>query len=451
MSIEPAKAPEQISHLPNRRDVLGWAGLAAAMTGVSDPVNAAPTPPAAPAHCRVAATRLDDMVAEAFPLFNHPAILPAFDPAKHGARHDVDLHRLTTTVVLHDTGERLAVTGLLALPAGARTSLPVVSWQHGTILSFDQVPSRMLMLADPNYRMTDKDDSLETLFNVQRFAAQGFAVIAADYVGKGPLRKGRGEAYAVKGVTVDACMAILDEGTRVMRSMNIEPGGLFLNGWSQGALNTQWLHQELRRRSRPIVASAVQSPFNDLDEALRFWTGERTFPPPAGQASYPPIPAWVSLCIIITLGSYQVNEHLPGLLDSAIRPEFRAMAAKFWNDYALDFDKAKPFPSASDLLVPGFFDRFTDERNSAFLRRLAATSPNGWRYDSPIRFHYGLVDEGIHPAMVGRALTAGGAQASGIAIAGGSHRGTFIASLYGEPSVLGGQENVVNWFLGRAG
>ena len=439
----PDPAPASDHPCARRRDVLAGA---AAIAGLPRAARSE-----TPEHCQVTAHRLDTMVAAAFPSFNHPKILPDFDPGRHGARHDVDLRRLTAIAILPETGERVTVSGLLAIPAGARGGLPVVSWQHGTILSFDQVPSRMLRLADPAYSMSDAADSLETLFNVQRFAGQGFAVIAADYVGKGPFRNGRGEAYAVKGPTIAACLAILDEGLNVMRSLGLQPDGLFLNGWSQGALNTQWLHQALRRQSRPIQATAVQSPFNDLDEAWRYWAGERTFPPPAGQTSYPPPPAWISLCMIIALGGYEAHEGLPGLMASAIRPEFRAMAAKYWTDYALDFDRSQPFPSGADLLVPGFFDHFTDERNSAFLRRVAAVSANGWRYDSPIRFHYGLADEAIHPTMVARALTAGGALASGVPVAGGSHRGTFLASLFGDAAALGGRENVVTWFDQRRG
>ena len=403
------------------------------------------------ASCHVTASRLDALVAAAFPNFNKPAILPAFDPARHGARHDVELHRLVTTTIVPETGEKLTISGLLALPTGARGPLPVVSWQHGTILSFDQVPSNLLKLADPAYQLTDAQDSLETLFNVQRLAGQGFAVIAADYVGKGPFRDGRGEAYAVKDTTVRTCIDMLDTGLAAMHARGLAPGRLFLNGWSQGALNTQWLHQALRRQSRAIAATAVASPFNDLAESWRFWAGNQTFPLPEGVASYPALPDWISLCMIVALGSFQRAYRLDGLLESAIRPEFHALARTFWAGYAMDFDPAQPFPTGATLLVPGFFDRFTDARNSAFLRRMAANTATYWQYDAPIRFHDGLADEAIHPAMAGRALAAGGAQASGVPVAGGSHRGTFLASLYGDATTLGGHENIADWFASLRG
>jgi hypothetical protein len=396
--------------------------------------------------CRVRGQWLDTLVAKAYPLFNKPVILPPFDAKTNGARFDVDLHRIVTHTLVPETREKLKISGLLALPVGLKGELPLLSWQHGTILSFDQVPSNLTLLADPTYGLTDGNDSLETLFNVQRFAGQGYAVIAADYVGKGPFRNGRGEGYAVKGVSVRTCIDILAAGQATMQSLGIRPSKLFLHGWSQGALNTQWLHQALRAKSRALAGTALASPFNDLNEAWSFWAGSQTFALPMGVTSYPALPSWISLCMIIALGSYELQYGLNGLMTSAIRPEFHDFALKFWKDYKLDADQAKSFPTGETLLVPGFFDHATDDRNSAFLRHLAANRASYWNYDSPIRFHYGLADEAIHPVMVFRALSAGGKSAIGVPVAGGSHRGTFLAGLYGDAATLGGSENALNWF-----
>ncbi|UEC01582.1 alpha/beta hydrolase family protein [Burkholderia vietnamiensis] len=398
--------------------------------------------------CRVSAARLDKLVADAYPLFNKPAILPAFDAKTHGARFDVDLHRLVTYTVNPQSGEKIKVSGLLALPVGASGKLPLVSWQHGTILSFDQVPSNLVLLADPDRQLTDAADSLETLFNVHRFAAQGYAVIAADYVGKGPFRDGRGEAYAVKDVTVRTCVDVLTAGEAAMRALGVAPSKLFLHGWSQGALNTQWLHQALRKQSRPIAATAVASPFNDLSEAWRFWAGAQTFALPRGVQAYPALPDWISLCMIVTLGSYELQYGLKGLMKSAIRPEFQHLAAQYWSDYTLDAERAKSLPTGAGLLNPGFFEHYTATQNSAFLRQLAANRATYWNYDSPIRFDYGLADEAIHPAMVYPVLAAGGSYVSGVAVPAASHRGTFLAGLYGDASTLGGAENILAWFDG---
>ena len=396
----------------------------------------------------VSAQRLDQEAAKAYPLFNTASVLPGFDVRLLGARNDVVLYRLITSVTLPENGETLQVSGLLAVPAGARGVIPVVSWQHGTILSFNQVPSNLTRLSKQDHTLSDDDDSLETLLNVHRFAGNGYAVIAADYVGKGPLRHGRGEAYTVKDTSTATCLTMLYAGLSALRGLALTPGQLFLHGWSQGSLNTQWLHQALRQRGVQITASAVASPFSDLVLALSYWTERQTFDLPPGTISYPDIPAWVSLCIIVLLGSYQTSYGIDGLLESATRPEFHAMARKYWNDYKTDFDSTQPFPTTTTLLVPDFFESGTDPRNRHFLELLARNDASNWRYDSPIRFHVGLADEATHPEMTRRTLIRAGALAQGIPVAGGNHRTTFLAGLYGDATTLGGYENVLTWFNG---
>ena len=431
---------------------LGWPTLASAG---ADSVLAAISSglrPALPAGtlvdqtARVAAGRLDELVARNYPDFNVPAVLPAFDPARMGGRYDVELHRLVAPLVVPETGESVTVSGLLALPVGATGPLPVLTWQHGTVLTFDGVPSNMVKLADPTYEMSYPTDSAETLFNVQRFAGHGYAVIAADYVGKGPFRNGRGEAYGVKDVTVATCLRILEAGLATLRTMGRETGPLFINGWSQGALNSQWLTQELRRRKVAVAATSVSSPFNELTETMRFWAGAQRYPIPEGTTCFPEIPDWVSLCLIVLLGSYELTYGFQGLLQQAVAPEFRELAAGFWRTYDMRFDPATPFPVGSTLLVPRFFDAFTHETNSAFLRQLARNTATYWQYDSPVRLYVGLADEGIHPTLARRAVAAGGEQITEVSVADGSHRVTFMASLYGEPRHLAGQANTLDWF-----
>ena len=292
----------------------------------------------------VSKARLDELAAKVHSLFNENSILNRFDAAKHGARFDVVLHRVTTHTSVPETGEIVKTSGLLAVPAGAKGRIPVVSWQHGTILSFDQVPSNLTRIAQGGYALRDNVDSMETLINVQRFAGNGYAVIAADYLGKGPYRDRRDEAYVVKNATVQTCIAVLEAGLKSLRSLGLARSHLFLNGWSQGSLNTQWLRQELQRRATHIMATAVESPFNDLNEAFRFWAGADSFTQPS-DAPYPKQPDWLSLCMIVALGSYQRYYRLDGLLKAAIKPDYHELAARFWSRLFAELRLIKIFSS----------------------------------------------------------------------------------------------------------
>ncbi len=444
---EPASAA--IAGRPSRRRLLASAGLglgAAALSLSGASAVAGPRDGASLGRpVRVTRERLDALAAKFHAVFNEHDILPAFSADKQGARVDVELRRLTTTTRVPETGERVKVSGLLALPAGHTGALPVVSWQHGTILSFDQVPSNLIKLVDPNYEPRDNVDSIETLFNIQRLVGNGFALIAADYLGKGPYRQGRGEAYAVKDATVQCCLDVLNAGLLALDHLGLRRSALFLNGWSQGALNTQWLRQELQRQRVAVAASAVQSPFNNLADSMRYWVTAQP-----GDSAYPKPPLWITPCVIILLGSYRLHYRLADLFKTAIKPQHLALAEKYWADYSMDESFSKSVPPPSDLLVDGFFERFTHDTNSRFLRRLAENSTTYWDYDAPMRFYYGLADEALPPSLVQMPLAADGRFAQGVAVAGASHRGTFLASLYGGGDVMSGASTVLDWFKAAA-
>lgn len=433
---------------PNRRRFLTALGASLGTTAFALRVEASPPRHTADAAnpVRVTKERLNKLAAKFYSVFNENKILAAEFPAKHAARFDVELRRITTFTRIPETGERVKVSGLLAVPAGQRGAVPLVSWQHGTILSFDQVPSNLTRLADESYNPQDNVDSIETLFNIQRFTGNGYAVIAADYLGKGPYRNGRGEAYVVKGATVRCCMDVLQAGTAELNRLGMRPSALFLNGWSQGAVNTQWLKQELQRRHVRVVATATQSPFNNLAETFHYWVDPSFYIRASDSGSYTLPPVWITPCIIVLLGSYRQYYGLNNLFETAIKPQHRAFAEKYWQDYSLDAATANAIPQLADFLTDGLLDRFTSDTNSSFLRHLGRNSTTFWPYDTPINFYYGLADEALHPSLVKMAVASAGRFGNGIAIDGASHRSTFLASLYGEKAVLNGHLSVPEWF-----
>ncbi|KAK4646756.1 hypothetical protein QC761_213430 [Podospora bellae-mahoneyi] len=246
----------------------------------------------------------------------------------------------------------------------------------------------------------------ETLFNIQRFAANGFAVIAADYIGKGLLREGRGEAYVVKGATTQTCVDILNAGLAALEDLGLTPAKLFLHGWSQGALNTLWLHQALRSYGIDIEATAVASPFSDLDQAWQSWSGKVIFPLPESLESYPPLAAWIAPCMIVALGSYEMYYNLSGLMETAVRPQYRELAERNWQDYNISAIDPSNSPNSTNLLADSFWKGYTNDHISALQRQLIINAAIDWEYDSSIRFYYGLADEAVHPAMVTRTVAA---------------------------------------------
>ena len=430
-------------HIDRRRLLLGAAGIAFAKGSLSAL--------ATPAHAAIldnpvtlTRARLDELAVKSHALFNEGAVLPEFDRTRFAATHDVDLHRITTFTQVPETGETVKISGLLALPSGASGPLPVVSWQHGTTFAFSQVPTELYRVANPDYQMTDNVDSHETLFNLHRFAANGYAVIAADYLGRGPYRGNQAEAYAVKDASTQPCIDILEAGLQGMQLLGIQPAELFLNGWSQGALNTQWLHQALQLSGVPVRASGAASPFNDLSQTLDYWIGLSTFPDPEA-TSYPTRPLWLGLAVGVMLNSYESYYGLDGLVETIMRPEYLPLIQRFVTDLRLDADY-HTLPMPEEMLIEGFSSRFINNSYSEFLRKVAENRSSYFKYRNPIRLYYGLADEALHPVMAQRAVTAGGQMMLGIGVAGASHRATFLASLYGDVDHLQGRSNLPDWF-----
>jgi hypothetical protein len=201
----------------------------------------------------------------------------------------------------------------------------------------------------------------------------------------------------------------------------------------------------MQRRRIKVAATAAQSPFNNLPDTYHYWSSPKSFITSA-ETAYPLPPAWIVPCMILVLGSHRRYYGLTDLFKTAIKPQYLAFAEKYWSDYILDDAIAKTIPPAADFLTDGFFERFTNDTNSRLLRRLGADSTTFWDYNSPIRFYYGLADEALHPSLVTMALASGGHDITGIPIAGASHRGTFLASLYGDSAILHGQPTVFDWF-----
>ena len=430
--------------LLNRRNLLlGAVGTTATAIGsgaLSVPAQAA----ILERQATLSRARLDELAARSYSIFNENSVLPAYDAGKFAAAHDVDLYRITTFTRVPETGKTLKISGLLALPSGISGPLPVVSWQHGTTFSNVQVPSNLYRAAQPDYMMTENVDSQETLLNIHRLAANGYAVIAADYLGKGPYRGDQPETYAVKDASTRTLIDILNAGLEGMRQLGVEPAELFLNGWSQGGLHTQWLHQALQSSGVPVRGSGASSPFSDTAEAYDFWTGAMTFPDIAGKP-YPARPKWLTLSVILVLGSYESYYRLDGLIDTVVRPEYRTMAHKFLADYDMNLDFEK-MPMPEDFLIESVSTQFVNDTYSRFRRQISDNTACNFAYDDPICLYYGLADQALHPAMCRRAVNAGGPMIDGAAVIDGSHRVTFLASLYGQRDHLDGRDNVLEWF-----
>ena len=325
------------------------------------------------------------------------------------ARNAVKLYRVSYRTVIPEWENRpVAVTGLIAVSDQAAASYPPISYQHGTVLSRNEVPSF-------------PDQSMETRVMIAQFAGQGYIVIAADYIGKGSSGATVPDSYMVKESTVQACYDMLVASRAVLADLKLTPGDLFLSGWSQGAWSTMQFRYRLESLGIPVKAAATASTPTDLYTQITRWINKRT-----------PLDAdWIVGTAALLINSYEHYYDMPGLSYTAFKPLYRQTAVDLYEN-RIDWAAAsKVFPKSLAELFQDDFVAASSLMSNAFYKKAHENQAYQWRYKTPCRYYYGKADEAIAPYIATLPVeyqeTVGGAAATAV-FAGdqADHRGTFI-------------------------
>lgn len=158
-------------------------------------------------------------------------------------------------------GRELTASGLISVPvkpAGAIS--PIISYQHGTIFSDAEAPSKHA-----------QGDEAAVIM-----ASLGYIVIAADYVGFGS-SKGEEHPYLLSKPSAAAVLDLLTAARSWRRSRQVgDNGQLFLLGYSEGGYVTMAAHRAMQAEQTADLAGLVLSvpgsgPYNvgaTLDELV---------------------------------------------------------------------------------------------------------------------------------------------------------------------------------------
>jgi hypothetical protein len=426
---------------------------------------------------------LTALIAEQFPAFNTPVSQPLVAPK---VSRGVTLYRVCYAIDVDNPEypRRQIVSGLLMVPESKEGEeltgeRPLAIYNHGTLFSREQAATNVVFNKDGAWAV----GSAETLFNIGLLADKGYALIAADYVGYGI--NTMPEGYAVKNPSITAIVDFLDASRSVLSSLGVRPSQLFLNGWSQGGMNTQWAVQALETLQIPVAAAAVESPFNEFAQTFDWWLS-RTMRDPKQPLDPGP---WLPLCMGILLRSYESWHGLTGLLDAFVKDEvipaaissegtlvenpygvtYREVIDRFvkFGAEVVSFESPGVFSNDSWLVnvlrdgkevwttIPGF----TNEEMLAggaldngivreFLDLFKADSPRYWTYRTPLKAWYGLDDEALSPELVAPGMAeVGGPKVTLVPVEGASHRQTFLNALVASAeNPAGTNENLIDWF-----
>ncbi len=177
------------------------------------------------------------------------------EDADRSVPYNVDLYKLSYETI-DPSGQTTFASAGLAIPQGIDEPLPMVSYQHPTVLKRTEVPSN-----------PDSSENLGGVF----MAAGGFLTVMPDYLGLGesdlfhPFLLAKPTATA----SVDALRAAKTFAANNAIDTTDE---LFLLGYSEGGYATMALHRELQESHNnefPVSASAPLAGPYDLSGTVR--------------------------------------------------------------------------------------------------------------------------------------------------------------------------------------
>lgn len=373
---------------------MALASVAAAQTPA--PMAALPADVTATLIARWDVARLNRILTTDMPAFS--GVTVDYPPARNAVR----LYRVTYPSVVPELANKpVMLTGLLAIPEVTPTTLPLVSYQHGTVYGRQEVPSY-------------PENSPETQLMIALFAGQGYLLVGADYVGMGDSREPQG--YMVKASHQQATADLLPAARAVIAANGLTPSQLFLGGWSQGGYVTMAMLERLEHIGVPVRAAATASAPVDPWAALN---GFLNFPRPNDAA-------WVGTLFILASFSFENYYQVPGLARSLLKPEHYDVCRSAYEGQAVDPTKIPT--NLRELLAepyfnPGFF------AGSAFGQLISAAQAYRWVVRTPTRNHYGDTDEAIAVGIGRLAMdfqrAMGNDKVEALSTGPTSHRGTY--------------------------
>ena len=379
-----------------------------------------------------------DQALSVYEFFNEGNAAPRFEDSM-GAVNGIDVYRVTYTTRSPDPGKRYRVSGLLSVPVSATqtstgNNLPLVSWQHGTILYPQDAPSNLFKQDAINLDPYGIPYSAETLFNLVKLGGNGFVVAASDYIGNDNSKNT--QAYAVKETTVQTSHDMIKASKAILSTLGIISEDVFLNGWSQGGLNTQWLANALQAKGDPAERIAVSSGPSDVYQTLKYWVND-----------YPGTPPWLSSVVPLLIGAYQKYYNMDGLMRKSIQPQYLKTAKQIYNK---TYDWSKGLPNLPVDPKQMLTDKIIGQINSGegvFADKIINNTALQAEYISSSVFFGGDNDTVVPPLYsimipVDYQASLGSTIASGENMgAAATHRSTFLSSLFDKS-----QSNVLDLF-----
>jgi pimeloyl-ACP methyl ester carboxylesterase len=266
---------------------------------------------------------------------------------------------------------------------------------------------------------------METRLMLAQFAGQGYALLAADYFGKG--ESPEKDSYLVKLSAQQACLDMLLAAQAVSAELKIHWGPLFLSGWSQGGWATMVFLNKLESVGLSVRAAATASAPEDLFAIINRWI----------HAHQDTDATFLPALLALQLNAYEEYYGLPGLARSLIKTQYQSAARNLYLNQITWEQASSQLPKQLSELLDEDCIAASSIGNTRYWEIVQNNQAYRWRSKTPLRSYYGDADEVIPPYIatlpVGYQKIIGGAETVSVEVTGkANHRGTFVYAVADE-------------------
>jgi len=336
--------------------------------------------------------------------------LPTVIPAQALLLYDLKVYKIIYKTK-NPAGQEINASGALIIPKTGN-SIPMISQQHGTILSNADAPS--------NYAPTSEAFSVASIF-----ASNGFIIACPDYLGFGvsnvnnnPFLHTYEHREGLAQTSLDmirAAKEFIAEDKSILWDTR-----LYLTGYSEGGFATMSLYKKIQDEFpsefnlRAVTAGAGAYDKTSFMKALLTTTTHKI-------AAYNRTYLWVSL----------TYNNLYGLN--------RKPTDYFVEPYASDIQQNGLFAnlnvSFDEIFTPQFKKGIVDGTDKAFLDAVADNNVYDWKPLKPLQMYHGTADPQVfylNSENANKAMTAKGSTVHQlITVPGGDHQTTLPTYILG--------------------
>ncbi len=281
-------------------------------------------------------------------------------------RYGVKVYKLTYTTTNTD-GKTTTASGVLLVP-DATTKVPLVSYQHGTILSDTDAPS--------NYQ-----SSSEVYLYTTVFSSLGYIIAAPDYIGYGASAN-LPHTYQQRNGLATASLDMLRASREFIKQQTLNwDNRVMLTGYSEGGYATLALQKKMEEEAPTefnLVGSSCGAGAYDTPAFLRYLAANNT----DGQATNNRVYLFVlqTYARIYTPTrpySYYVKE-----------PYATQLTTKSATDLTIS-------GSFNTILTDSFKQAILNKSDAAFEAALADNDIHDWKPKTPTQLYHGDADNTV--------------------------------------------------------